>query len=66
MNHETYKEAVLTVKNYDLEREIFKLNKKNNKLEHSINKYEKANKKILNSRSWKITKPLRNIKNIFK
>jgi glycosyltransferase involved in cell wall biosynthesis len=66
IQHETYQEVVLIVKNYDLENKIDKLNKKNRKLERSIKKYKKLNKKILNSRSWKITKPLRNLRNIFK
>lgn len=66
INNETYDEAILIVKNYQLERKIKKLNKENKKLKKSIKKYDKLNKKIINSRSWKITKPLRGIKNVFK
>jgi glycosyltransferase involved in cell wall biosynthesis len=66
LQYDNYEEVVLTVDNFDLQRKISKLNKKNTKLEKSTKKYEKKNKKILNSRSWKITRPLRNIKNIFK
>lgn len=64
--NETYDEAILTVKNYDLEKSIDKLRQKNYKLESSIRQNKKITDRILNSRSWKITKPLRGIRNIFR
>lgn len=64
--NETYDEAILTVKNHDLEKSIDKLRQKNYKLESSIRQNKKITDRILNSRSWKITKPLRGIRNIFR
>lgn len=64
--NETYDEAILTVKNYDLERNIDKLRNKNFKIESSIRKNKKITDEILNSRSWKVTKPLRGIRNILR
>ena len=46
--HTSHREALLMVENYDLK----------NKLEN----YKKDNRRMLNSRSWKITKPLRSAK----
>ena len=40
-----------------------KLNKENKKLKKEINKSKKLNKEILSSKSWKVTNPLRNLKN---
>ena len=65
-HYDNYEEALLSVQNYDLERKINHLNKKNKKLKRSIKRNQKKNKQILNSRSWRVTKPLRNIKNVFK
>ena len=43
-----------------------KLNINNKKLKKQVEKEKKKNKTLLNSNSWKITKPLRRIKNLFK
>ena len=39
-----------------------KLKKENKKLKKEKNKYKKLNDELLNSRSWKITEPLRKLK----
>lgn len=59
-------EAILIINNFDIEIKIKKLNKKNRKLKKSIKKYTKLNNEILNSNSWRVTKPLRYLRNIFK
>ena len=64
--YDTYPEVILTVENFTLEKKIFRLKNKNRKLVRLINKQKKLNKQILNSRSWKVTKPIRNLKNVFK
>ena len=53
---------------YDLERKLDKLSKKNKKLEKEnkklkkeLKKVQKKNEEILDSRSWRITKPLRKL-----
>lgn len=66
MNSDIPQEAIFIVKIYDINCNIKKLDNKNEKLKKSINRYQELNNEILNSRSWKITKPLRNIKNIFR
>ena len=37
------------------------LTEENNKLKKELNKAKKKNKEILNSKSWKITEPLRKL-----
>ncbi|WP_405305378.1 glycosyltransferase family 2 protein [Methanobrevibacter sp.] len=59
MECETYKEFELTVNNYDLKRQ-------NKKLEKELKKYKEINDSLLNSTSWKVTKPLRKGKKLFK
>ncbi len=63
---ETAEEFEYTVRNYDLNDSNKKLRRKNNKLKKEIKEFEKVNNIILNSTSWKATKPLRNFKNLFK
>lgn len=48
----------------DLKKEKKKLLKENKKLKKEIKKLKKENKEILNSKSWKVTKPLRKIRNM--
>ena len=45
-----------------LKKENKKLKKENKKLKKEKNKYKKLNDELLNSRSWKITEPLRKLK----
>ena len=59
LNSETPEEFDYTVRNFDLRHE-------NSKLMNEIKKYKKFNQRILNSNSWKVTKPLRAMSNIFK
>lgn len=64
--YDRYEEAILSLENFTLENRIKTLNRKNQKLKKSIKRSEKKKKQILNSRSWRVTKPLRNIRNFFK
>lgn len=64
--YDTYEEAMLVQDNYMLVIKNRGLNNKNKKLKKSIKRNKKKNKQILNSRSWRITKPLRYIRNIFR
>lgn len=75
---ETYKEFGLLMEKYELDNQIATLKNENNKLKKSNNdlksknkklknKYEKSmklNEELLDSKSWKITKPLRKIRNL--
>ncbi len=63
INSRTSEEFVLSMKKDKLQRDIKKITEKNKKLKMDINSIKKKNKSILNSRSWKITKPLRFLKN---
>lgn len=56
----------LEKKNKKLKKEHDSLKKKNDKLKKDIKKAQKKNKELLSSNSWKLTKPLRGIKKIFK
>lgn len=64
--YDTYEEAMLVHDNHMLAIKNKRLNNKNKKLKKSIKRNQKKNKQIVNSRSWKITKPLRYIRNIFR
>lgn len=59
---------LIEVKNHflikDLKKEKKKLLKENKRLKKEIKKLKKENKDILNSKSWKLTKPLRKIRNM--
>jgi hypothetical protein len=68
-----YNQAYLEISYFNLENEKRKLIKKNNsllaenkKLKKELKNKEKEYEKILSSSSWKITKPLRGLKKIFK
>lgn len=70
---EDYKEYEITekinhlkYKNKQLEKEHRKLKKENKKLIKKSKKIKKRQKQILNSKSWKITKPLRKFSNRLK
>ena len=49
-----------------LQREFSSLKSENDKTKNEIKLLNKLNSEILNSTSWKITEPLRNIRNVFK
>ncbi|WP_458402849.1 glycosyltransferase [Methanobrevibacter sp.] len=51
---------------FDLNNRTIDLEAEANKLKKQIKKYKNKNKTIINSTSWKITKPLRAFKRIFK
>ena len=59
----TYDEFILSFENFKLKESNEKISENNKKLKKDINENEKTIKKIFFSKSWKITKPLRNIKN---
>ena len=56
-------EYLLLMKKDELEKNIKSINNKNKKLKKDIKSIKKKNNLLLNSRSWRITKPLRLIKN---
>lgn len=56
----------LNKKNQSLNKKNQSLNKKNEKLKAQLKKTQDLNKEILNSNSWKITKPIRMPKQIIK
>ena len=51
----------LTKENKDLNRKNYSLNKKNKKLSKNLDKVKRKNEEIINSKSWKLTKPFRNV-----
>ena len=53
-------------KEYDYKLHINKLKKENKKLNKKLKKVKQLNKSLINSNSWKITKPIRSIKNKLK
>lgn len=65
---ETFKEYdyinKLKKKHEELQLENKKLRKRNKKLNKKLKRLNKINKEILSSNSWKITKPLRSIRNL--
>lgn len=52
--------------NSKIKSDLNKLKKENKKLKNELDKSQKLNKEILSSSSWKITEPLRKIKNVKK
>ena len=62
----TYREFELTIQNFDLNNSNENLSKDNSDLKKRIISYKKINHDILNSNSWKLTKPLRKSLNIFR
>lgn len=58
---EDYKEFELKVEIYLLKKRNKGLIRKRKRLKKNIKKYEKLNDEILNSKSWKITRPFRKI-----
>lgn len=63
---ETYEEYDLKTANYDLYYDNYEIRKENEKLKEEINSLKEFNNCILTSKSWKITKPLRKLKNMTK
>lgn len=61
-----YNQVRLIVDKYDLEIKVKKLEESNKQLKNEIKRYDQINKEILNSTSWKITKPLRALKRTYK
>ena len=61
-----YEEAYFSIKNKEIELKNKDIELKNKKLKKNIKSIKKENKDILSSTSWKITKPLRFVRNIFK
>ena len=63
---ETPRELILAMEVHDLREDNKKLKSKNEKLKSKNDKLKQVNDELLNSTSWKITKPLRGIRNIKK
>lgn len=62
---ELYKNiAELKNEKNNLKKELDAAKKQNKKLEKQLKKANNLNEEVLNSKSWKITKPLRKLKNI--
>ena len=66
LDSEDYKDFELKVELYMLRQKNRNLIRKEKKLKKNIKKYKKQNNEILNSTSWKITKPLRKILGVFR
>lgn len=66
MNSENHMEYSLKLENYDLIKKNKKLNKNNKELTKKLKKQKKINNELLNSNSWKLTKPFRSITNRFR
>ncbi len=60
----SFEEFDLIFNNLELKKENKKLTNKNKKLKNRIKKSKKLSKTIINSKSWKLTKPLRYIKRL--
>lgn len=68
-HNQIFFKSILNSSNYEefsLKFDIARLKYKNRKLKENTFELKKLNKNLLNSRSWKITSPLRKIKNILK
>ena len=63
---DTYKEFSLLMKVDELSRKLNYVKNKNAKLQKDYDKVKKTNDDLMNSTSWKLTKPLRGIRNIKK
>lgn len=61
-----FEEFILLKENENLKDNIKKIESSNKKLKKEIKYYKKNNSLILSSNSWKITKPLRDVKKFFK
>lgn len=66
LNSTSYEEYKLKINTNSLERKNRKLEKENKKLIKKNKKIKKRQKQILNSKSWKMTKPLRKFGKIIK
>ena len=64
MASKTAREFSLSMEVYDLKENISQLKDKNRKLKKDYDKSKSVNDELMNSTSWKITKPLRGIRNI--
>ena len=63
---EEYNFLILNHELTKLERKLKRLTKENKKLNKEFKVLSNKNKSIINSKSWKITKPLRKIKSFLK
>lgn len=65
-NYLEYSFITLEKKNEKLNKKVRSLKRKNSKYRRALKKERKLNKSLLNSSSWKLTKPLRAVKRAFK
>jgi len=66
LNSNSFKEYDYKLHINKLKKENKKLKKENKKLNKKLKKVKQLNKSLINSNSWKITKPIRSIKNKLK
>lgn len=66
LEFDSHEEFELTIKNYEITADNNRLKKRNAELKKEIKEYKKTNNAILNSTSWKMTKPFRQITNSFR
>ena len=66
LNSKNYLKFELLCRNYDLVNKNKKLEERFEELNQELEESEKLNNELKNSNSWKITKPLRKFKKIFK
>ena len=63
VNSRTCEELILLMSNFNYEKDNKKLRSKNKKLKKEVENLKKENISLLNSTSWKLTKPIRFFKN---
>ena len=62
IEYESHEEYRLKTENYDLFYSNYDLSKENRKLKREISSLKDLNRNLLNSKSWKLTEPLRKLK----
>lgn len=66
LDSNSYKEFFYKIKLFDSKNKLNRLEKDNKHLKNKISDLNKSNNQILSSRSWKMTKPLRVLANLFR
>lgn len=66
LNSNSYLEFSYKIQLFDSKNKLDKLEKDKKRLKKEISDLDKSNNQILSSRSWKMTKPLRTVANLFR
>ncbi len=66
LDSNSYKEFFYKIKLFDSKNKLNRLEKDNKHLKNKISDLNKSNNQIISSRSWKMTKPLRVLANLFR